>query len=102
PDLPQIPLISEEFLMYLEWKVYKTNGEQFAKCILESLDKKLKEAEYPAEIRMFAIIENYSQNYIPLVKKEARLECVSYLSKHLNEFSIDLIEIFEIVGAQFT
>ena len=40
PNFIDLPVPSKEFVIYLNWKIYKSDDDKFAKSILDSLEKK--------------------------------------------------------------
>lgn len=42
PNFIDLPVPSKEFVIYLNWKIYKSDDDKFAKSILDSLEKRYK------------------------------------------------------------
>lgn len=100
PNFIDLPVPSKEFLIYLNWKIYKSDDDKFAKSILDSLEKKIQD-----KVDFLSSHSSYIEvvdNFAPLVKDDVRLACISYLKKNITDYSITLLSILEDLPIQWT
>ena len=79
-DFIDLPVPSKEFVIYLNWKIYKSDDDKFAKSILDSLEKKIQD-KFDFLSTHSSYIKEMLDDVVPLVKDDARLACISYLKK---------------------
>ena len=85
PNFIDLPVPSKEFVIYLNWKIYKSDDDKFAKSILDSLEKKIQD-KFDFLSTHSSYIKEMLDDVVPLVKDDARLACISYLKKNKKDY----------------
>mgnify|MGYP001043993714 CR=1 FL=1 len=98
-----LPIPSDEFVIYLNWKIYNISDEEYAKLILESIDRKiLSKFDFDYDYDINTIIIEIFDSLIPLMIYESRLVCLAYIKEHKLNYSLELLCIFEELPIQWT
>lgn len=101
PNFIDFPIPSKEFLIYLNWKIYKNDNDKFAKSILDSLEEKIQD-NFDFLSTHSSYIKEMLDDVVPLVKDDARLACISYLKKNKKDYSLPLLSLLEDLPIQWT
>ena len=101
PNFINLPVPNKEFLIYLNWKIYKSDDDKFAKTILDSFEKLIQDKVDFLSSHSF-YLEEMIDNFALLVKDDVRLACVSYLQKNIRDYSITLLSFLEDLPVQLT
>jgi hypothetical protein len=88
-------------VIYLNWKIYKSDDDKFAKSILDSLEKKIQD-KFDFLSTHSSYIKEMLDDVVPLVKDDARLACISYLKKNKKDYSLPLLSLLEDLPIQWT
>lgn len=96
-----LPVPSKGFLIYLNWKIYKSDDDKFAKTILDYLEKMIQDKVDFLSSHSF-YLEEIIDDFAPLVKDDVRLACISYLQKNITDYSITLLSFLESLPIQWT
>ena len=101
PNFIDLPVPSKEFVIYLNWKIYKSDDDKFAKSILDSLEKKIQD-KFDFLSTHSSYIKEMLDDVVTLVKDDARLACISYLKKNKKDYSLPLLSLLEDLPIQWT
>ena len=96
-----LPIPSDEFVIYLKWKIYNISDEEYAKLMLESIDRKIL-SKFDFDYDINTIIIEIFDSLIPLMIYESRLVCLAYIKEHKLNYSLELLCIFEELPIQWT